>query len=263
MLSKADLSFIRALGKASERRASGLFVAEGSKLVHDMLGSFACAALVVSQAQWVYLEPRIQELEPQMRPQRVEIVPESFDFGRISSLRTPQPALALLYLPQLGSLEPLHRSSELLLLLDGVQDPGNLGTILRTADWFGVRHVLLAPGSADAFSPKVVQASMGALCRVHTIRLEAGSASFLSAYRGEVYGTFLDGTSLYTLPPSRSETGGRLLVMGNEGQGISPEVEHFVTQRVFIPPYAPEGMGSESLNVAIATAICLSELRRP
>ncbi|MDO4692761.1 MAG: RNA methyltransferase [Porphyromonadaceae bacterium] len=261
MLSKSDLAFIRSLSKSSERRIHGLFVAEGIKLVHDMLGSFACALLVAKSKEYAQLSEAIERLPSSMRPVRCEIVNESFDFGKISSLKSPQPTLALFLLPELKT-DNLYTSQELALLLDNVQDPGNLGTIIRTADWFGISHVVLSSGCADPFSPKVVQATMGALCRVRTPRLHGATSEFLSQYRGQVYGTFLDGEPIYQMGLSSNQPEGQLLVMGNEGNGISPEVERYISKRIYIPPYSSAGMGSESLNVAIATAICLSEFRR-
>lgn len=262
MLTKADIQSIKALSKASERRTSGLFVAEGVKLVRDMLGFFACSLLVIDEASSPQWQKQIASLSPEMRPKRTEILPNNFDFSRISGLKTPQPALALLQIPQYNPTD-FFSSNTLMLYLDDVQDPGNLGTILRTADWFGVRDVVLSRGSADPFSPKVVQASMGALSRIRATRLAMPSADFLSHYKGEIYGTFLNGTNLYEEDLSTPYNKGQMLVMGNEGNGISPEVEQYVGKRLCIPAHTIEGMATESLNVAVATAICLSELRHP
>lgn len=261
MLSKPDLAFIRSLSKASERKVHNLFVAEGIKLVHDMLGSFACALLIVKPKEYNLLSKRIGELPLELRPESCEVVSDSFDFSKISSFKSPQATLALFHLPEL-SVERLYASQELVLLLDNVQDPGNLGTIIRTADWFGIGNVVLSSGCADPFSPKVVQATMGALCRVHTPRLQGDTRDFLAHYRGLVYGTFLDGEPIYQMGLSTDIPDGQLLVMGNEGNGISPEVKPYISKRIYIPPYSSDGVGSESLNVAIATAICLSEFRR-
>lgn len=263
MLSKSDIAFIKSLHRASARREHGLFVAEGTKLVHDMLGYFRCQLLVASESAYSTLNARLADLPQRLHPRRTEQVTDGFPFERISALHTPQPLLALFELPEY-SLESLSTEHDLALLLDEVQDPGNMGTIIRTANWFGVRHILLTEGCADAFSPKVVQASMGALSQVATVRLEQPTEHFLSSYSGRIYGTFLDGSDLYAPGTISNEDHPRLLIMGNEGKGIRSSLEAYITDRLYIPPYTPiEELASESLNVAIATAICLSELRHP
>jgi RNA methyltransferase, trmH family len=186
-------------------------------------------------------------------------VPESFDWGRISSQRQPQPLLGVFALPQEDEGSPI--ASGVSLLLDRIQDPGNLGTIIRTADWFGIEHLYLAPGTADPFAPKVVQATMGALTRVKIHRL-SDTVTFLKGFSGPRLGTFLGGEDLYTteLPTGKDEP--VLLIMGNEGQGIHPDLELHIDRRITIPPYPAENSHTESLNVAIATALLLGELRR-
>jgi TrmH family RNA methyltransferase len=148
-------------------------------------------------------------------------------------------------------------NNSLVLALDRVQDPGNLGTIIRVADWMGVDTIIASRDTVDVFNPKVVQATMGAIARVkvHYVDLP----QFLSSLTDiPIYGTFLDGTNIYTTP--LSPTG--IVIMGNEGQGISPEVEKLVNAKILIPSYPPERPTSESLNVATATAITLAEFRR-
>lgn len=259
--SRAEIQYILSLSKARERKAEGLFVAEGLKLCADMLGAFPCALLVGTSQALQGLSPVLSALGSGA-VERIICVPQSFDFSRISSLRTPQGLLALFALPELGAGQTLGQAKGLSLLLDGVQDPGNLGTILRTADWFGLRQVWLSSGSVDPYSPKAVQASMAALSRLQVHRLSVPTAEALQGYPGRIYGTFLEGESLYSAAlPTRADEP-CLLVMGSEGSGISPEVERLVTHRITIPPYSPEALGSESLNVGIATALCLGELRR-
>lgn len=259
MLSKAEIKQIKELQHSRTRQELGLFVVEGHKLVGDMLGAYACKLMVATKESYELIQHKLTNLKPELRPQRVELVETSFDFGRISGMRSPQSILALYELPTRElSLEPSPKG--LSLLLDEVQDPGNVGTIIRTADWFGIDRVYLSIGCADPYSPKVLQATMGAMSRVEVISLSDTSA-FLSAYRGEVLGTFLEGESIYTLP-AKEESEAQLLVLGNEGKGISPEVSRYVSRRITIPPYKAHGTGSESLNVATASAICLSELRR-
>lgn len=240
MLTKADIKRIRSLGDKAGRSALGLFVAEGEKLVGELLAS----------------DFRVREVF------RVGENVSASEMSRLSFLRTPTPVLAVAEIPSF----PFFRDSGnvpggLCLALDDVQDPGNVGTIVRLADWFGVRDIFCSPGTADCWSPKVVQATMGAILRVrvHYGPLE-GLLSAASAAGIPVYGTFLEGDDIYrcNLPPD-----GGIVVMGNEGKGISPPVAGLVSHKLYIPPY-PRGMGptSESLNVATATAITLSEFRR-
>ena len=259
MLSKAELKTIRSLHDTKGRTAEGSFIAEGLKVIEELLGAFPCSLLIVSLALADEAEARLLRLPPEARPQRVEVVPESFDWGRISTLRQPQGALAVFVLPATMRTNAMAEGAAgagatpagLSLFLDRVQDPGNLGTILRSADWFGVQDVFLAAGTADPYAPKVVQATMGALARVRLYRV-SDSLAFLRGYEGE---------DLYTatLPPTSSP---RLLIMGNEGQGIHPEIASIVGRRLTIPAYPRDREHTESLNVAIATSLLLAELRR-
>lgn len=258
MLSKADQKRIKALQERKARAAEGCFVAEGLKLTEELLGHFACELLVLPEQRYPELEPLLKGLPQGTTPQRLELVPESFDWTCISGLKQPQPQLAVLRLPQLSApKEP----EGLCLFLDRVQDPGNLGTILRTADWFGIEHIYLAPGTADPFAPKVVQATMGALTRVQLHRLRDTTA-FLEGFQGERLGTFLGGEDLYSATLPTGQDAPVLLIMGNEGQGIHPDLEPYIDRRITIPPYPIERTHTESLNVAIATALLLGELRR-
>ena len=259
MLSKAELKTLKSLHESKGRSAERLFLAEGLKLIAELLGAYSCALLVVSEELESEVKALLSTYPPKEYPKRIEVVPRSFEWGRISSLRQPQGAMAAFSLPEMNEGFP-PTPSGLSIFLDRVQDPGNLGTILRTADWYGVRDVFLAPGTADPYAPKVVQATMGALARVRLHRLSE-PLSFLRKYEGELLGTFLGGEDLYTakLPSSDASA---LLIMGNEGQGIQPEIEALVQRRLTIPPYPRGGGHTESLNVAIATAILLSELRR-
>ncbi len=258
-LTKKEIQRVTSLSKAKERKAQKLFVAEGYKLVRDMLGAFALKELFVSESLLADLEPQLQALSAEERKQ-VRVLPDSFDFARLSSQKTPQPALAVFALPSY-ELDEVFQAKGLVLFLDSIQDPGNLGTILRTADWFGIEHIVCREGTADAFAPKVVQATMGALSRVQVHRLSISSKEFLEQFEGEKLGTFLEGENIYAQDFQESATKKRLLIMGNEGQGISQEVAPYVDTKLTIPTFGAS-TGSESLNVAIATAICLSELKR-
>ena len=151
----------------------------------------------------------------------------------------------------------------MLLALDGVQDPGNMGTILRIADWFGIRDVVCSEHTADCFNPKVVQATMGAIFRVrfHYADIPALAEAAIEA-GGHVYGTFLDGENIYRKNLDCGMDSPSVIVIGNESAGISPEVASMVTERLFIPPYPADDPGSESLNAAVATAVTIAEFRR-
>ena len=259
MLSKAEIKDIRSLHDAKGRSSQQRFIAEGIKLTGEMLGAFPCELLLADEETARDIGRQLDKLPQALRPKRIEVVPESFDWGRVSSQRQPQPLLGVFALPQENEGSPI--ASGVSLLLDRIQDPGNLGTIIRTADWFGIKHLYLAPGTADPFAPKVVQATMGALTRVKVHRL-CDTVTFLKGFSGPRLGTFLGGEDLYTteLPTGKDEP--VLLIMGNEGQGIHPDLEPHIDRRITIPPYPAENSHTESLNVAIATALLLGELRR-
>ena len=251
MLSKAKIKLIQSLEHKKNRREEGLFVAEGPKVVGDLLPHFTCR-LLVAEATWLSSHRDIQA---------AEIIEATADELRKSSfLKAPQQVLALFELPS----HPVPHSideGELCLALDDVQDPGNLGTIIRVADWFGIRHIFCSRGTADAFSPKTIQATMGAIARVKTHYVDL--PEYLQSLRETspqtpFYGTFLEGTNIY----KETLTTGGIIIMGNEGKGISKQVQQLVTHKLLIPNY-PEGCAtSESLNVAIATAITCAEFRR-
>jgi len=156
-------------------------------------------------------------------------------------------------------LGTVHADEELVLALDEVQNPGNLGTIVRLADWFGIGDIVCSSGTADCFNPKVVQATMGAILRVRVHYTDLPRFLAEAAGRGTpVYGTFLEGDNIYDAPLTR----GGIVVMGNEGRGVTPETARTVTRKLFIPPYPADRHGSESLNVAMATGIVCAEFRR-
>ena len=247
MLSKAKIKLIKSLELKKFRQSEGLFVAEGSKIVGDLLPRFHCRLLAATD-EWFLKNPHPKADEA--------VAATDEELRKASFLKNPQHVVALFEIPH-SSPEGLPEHS-LALALDNVQDPGNLGTIVRIADWFGIRQIVCSEGSADAFSPKVIQATMGAIARVriHYTPL----AAWLQSLPGStpVYGTFLNGKNIYSEPLSANG----VIVMGNEGNGISPEVEEHITRRLFIPSY-PEGVEtSESLNVAAATAITCAEFRR-
>lgn len=251
MLSKNKLKFIQSLEQKKRRREERAFVAEGPKVVGDLLPYFTCRTIVAT-SEWLHSHPHLQADEI------VEVTGD--ELRKASFLKTPQDVLAVFELPQTVLPSDLAER-ELCLALDDVQDPGNLGTIIRVADWFGIRHILCSIGTADAFSPKTVQASMGAIARVHVHYVDL--PHYLAAVRAAtprvpIYGTFLEGRNIY----KESLSANGIIIMGNEGNGIGRQASQHVTHKLLIPNY-PEGcVTSESLNVAIATAITCSEFRR-
>ena len=251
MLSKAKIKLIQSLEQKKKRREERLFVAEGPKVVGDLLPYFPCR-LIVAEPTWLAQHPEVRAAEV--------IEATSDELRKASFLKAPQEVLALFELPSYA-IPHDAASKELCLALDDVQDPGNLGTIIRVADWFGIRHIFCSIGTTDAYSPKTVQASMGAVARVqlHYVNLY----DFLRDIKSKnpstpLYGTFLEGNNIY----KESLTSHGIIIMGNEGNGIGKQVQELVTHKLLIPNY-PEGCAtSESLNVAIATAITCAEFRR-
>ena len=239
MITAAQIKLIRSLVRKKERDESGLFVVEGEKMVEEALRS-----------GWT--------VESVFREE--EIGPKAME--RISLLSSPSPVLALVRKPA-GIATSSVPGPGLYLALDGIRDPGNLGTILRIADWFGIDGVYASPDTVDLFNPKVVQATMGAIFRVpfHETPIPAFCKAVLAA-GGHVYGTFLDGENFYRKELSNGESAPAVIVIGNEANGISKETAACVSDRLFIPPYPADDPGSESLNAAIATAITVAEFRR-
>lgn len=249
MLSKAKIKYIRSLDLKKNRKKDNVFVAEGPKLVEELLGHFTCV-LLAAQPQWLNKNT--------IKTQASEIIETNYDdLSKASFLKTPQDVIAIFKQPSYNINSDLPEN-ELCLALDGIQDPGNLGTIIRLADWFGFEHIICSLSTVDVFNPKTVQATMGALARiqVHYVQLD----SYIKNLKENtpIYGTFLKGKSLYEQPLSTKG----LIVMGNEGNGISPEIENLVNKRIYIPNYPSQRKTSESLNVAIATSIICSEFRR-
>jgi TrmH family RNA methyltransferase len=222
MPTKAEISFVRSLADKRTREQHGLFVVEGPKMVAEALASG-------------WRVRNIYNVEDGVPPR---------DLERMSSLRTPQGVLAVVEMRDVPAT-----AAGPTLALDGIQDPGNLGTIMRTADWFGIRRIVCSPDCADRFNPKAVQASMGAIFR---IPVTYGELLFPAGT--PVYGAFLDGESIY----NTSFAPDAVVLLGSEGRGISAAAAAHVTHRITIPSFSPR---AESLNVAAAAAIICSELR--
>ena len=181
------------------------------------------------------------------------------EMKKISGLSTPSNVFALVYIPEYEITE-FESQKSLTLALDDIQDPGNLGTIIRLADWFGIDNIICSQGTVDAFSPKVIQSCMGAISRVKVIycNLEETLRDLKAKQNLSIYGTFMEGENIYSA--NLSSTG--VIVMGNEGNGISPDIEKIISRKIHIPAFTTDRTVVESLNVAMATAIVCSEFRR-
>ena len=279
MISKNKQKLLRQLEQKKHRAATGLFVAEGPKVVGDLLAIGPAETLIATE-EWATLHPDAETKE--------WIIVNEDELRRVSFLQHPQQVMGIFPLPKrygkgcrianpaehscgrIANPPELcekeedmeeairHITSELCLALDGVQDPGNVGTIIRIADWFGIQHIYCSPDTADAYSPKVVQATMGSIARVEVVYTDLNLLATRLPKGTPVYGTVLDGEDLYSTPL----TPHGLLVMGNEGKGISAGMTSRLTHRLLIPPYPAGRATADSLNVAIATAICCAEFRR-
>lgn len=236
-MTSAEIKYVRSLSQKKFRDEYGVFTAEGEKLVEEALASGF-------EVEKVY---------------RMADIGESA-MARITGLSSPSPALAVIRRPK-DLNDGYVPVKGLFLALDGIRDPGNLGTIIRTADWFGIDAIFCSPDTVDCFNPKVVQATMGAIFRVkiHYTPIPDFCKAVTGA-GGRVYGTFLEGTNIYEYDLCNGENAPSAIVVGNEANGISSQTAACVSDRIFIPPYA--GRSSESLNAAVATAITVSEFRR-
>ncbi len=240
------IKWVFSLSQKKNRDKEGCFVAEGTKCVIDTLGHFKLKYLFATNS-W------IAEYGERIDAEATEVSRVQMD--RMSMLKTASSVLAVY---EMNSIQkPVGLESQLVLVLDGVQDPGNLGTIMRVADWFGIRQIFCSKDTVDVYNPKTVQATMGAISRVAVAYCNLVDL-FEENPQMPILGTFLDGENIYNkeLPQSG------FVVMGNEGKGISPDIEKCVTQKLLIPSYPVGVPTSESLNVGTATAIVLSEFRR-
>ena len=239
MISKSLLKQIKSLELRKFRKESGLFVAEGGKTVQDLIDlGLDCTAIIATE-QWL----KSHKLNTRTA---VSVVSEE-DIKKASFLRTPQGVLAL-FKQQQHIIDLTTPERELCLALDNIQDPGNMGTIIRIADWFGIKNIYCSNGTVDIYNPKTIQATMGAIGRVkvHYTDLPALIKSLANS------------THIYSHQLSNKG----LIIMGNEGNGISDECGKLIKERLLIPSYPADCNTSESLNVSVATAIVCSEFRR-
>ena len=244
MLSKSQISFIKSLHHKKFRKEHQLFIVEGIKSITEFIHS-------PYNVQSIYCVTDASTKFTNLKQKQKVFEITTSDLQKISALQTPQEALAVVEIPQ-NPESVLLETKKITLVLDGIQDPGNLGTIIRTADWFGFDQIICSENTVEAYNPKVVQATMGSLSRVKINYLDL--PAFLKQTPLPKIGTLLNGKNLYQMEWPKEG----LLVLGSEGQGISEEVKTTLTEKVTIP-----GAGhTESLNVGVAAAICCSEIKR-
>ncbi|RBQ02231.1 TrmH family RNA methyltransferase [Pedobacter miscanthi] len=245
MLSKSQISFIKSLHQKKYRKEHGLFIVEGIKSIKEFINSSYHIHTIFYNSEQYNLLPKL--------PANINLFEvKNAELDKISTLQTPQGFLALVHIPKNKQLDQKELKNQFTLVLDGVQDPGNMGTIIRTADWFGFKNIICSLDSVEVFNPKTVQATMGSLARVNIF--ETDLPAFLTDNKLPVFGALLDGESIY-----KTQWGNEgLVILGNEGKGISPEVIKKINKPVTIPRIGE----AESLNVAVSAAIFCAELVR-
>ena len=252
MVSKSTIKLIKSLAQKKFRTKEKLFLVEGDKNVLETLKSnysveklFAIKSFISSHSE-----------DCKKAKELIEI--EYLELNKASLLKTPQNCLAICKLPERQDF-PEETKNNLSIFLDDIQDPGNLGTIIRICDWFNVEYLFCSPNTVDMYNPKVIQASMGSFCRIQTYEASFNEIENFSASKNiPIYGAFLEGENIYkqSLPQKA------ILVMGNEGNGIQEEIEKKILNKIRIPEFSSEGNGAESLNVSVATSIICSEFKR-
>lgn len=248
-LSQSTLKYIKSLQLQKFRQKYNNFLAEGDKIVSEIIQQLpSTIEQIYAVPEWINAK---QNFLPAIKHKVQEITTE--ELKKISGLVTPNQVLAIVQHPGFG-LDADRVQTDFTLYLDNIQDPGNMGTILRIADWFGIPHVICSPNCVEVFSPKVVQASMGAFLRVKTVEktLVEVKAAFPDL---PIYGAVLDGTNIFEMALEKRG----ILVIGNESKGIAKETEAYLTHRIAIP--AAPGGGAESLNAAVATGIIVAVFR--
>lgn len=249
MLSKAKIKWINSLSLKKNRDEARLFVAEGMKIVSELLPVLKCKFLVYVE-EGGFIPAKTGKID------EIELVSEN-ELKKISSQKTPQGVIAVFERPS-SQINISSLKNQLSLALDDIQDPGNLGTIIRLADWFGISDIFCSLHTTDIYNSKTIQSTMGAIARVRVHYVDL--AEFLKNLDKNipVYGTFMDGENIY----ENNLTPNGIIVMGNEGNGISEDVAKYISKRLLIPNFSSNSSTSESLNVSVATAITVAEFRR-
>ncbi len=245
MLSKSQIGFIKSLHQKKYRKEHGIFIIEGIKSIIEFIPSDY-------QIHSIYFLTQYQSLLPKL-PANIKLFEVTgTELDKISTLQAPQGILALVNTPETTTFDKSSLRNSFSLIIDGIQDPGNLGTIIRTADWFGFKNVICSPNTVEVYNPKTVQATMGSLCRVNVTYQEL--PELLKDINIPVFGAMLNGNSLYE---TQWGTEG-LVILGNEGKGVSPEIIDLIDRPVTIPRVG----GAESLNVAVSAAIFCADISR-
>ena len=253
MLSKNKVSYILSLQKKKAREEERVFIIEGDKLVKEFLSARTKVITLIAKPEFLNSLPLVHK-------QGIgEIIPASYDdLKKISSLKTPHNALAIVRMPEI-SMNPDDLKKGLVVALDFIQDPGNLGTIIRAAAWFGIRYIYCSQNCVDVYNPKVIQASMGAILHVKVFFTDL-QVLFKTAQKNEIkiYGAMLEGDSIYSHKLGKNG----IIFLGNESKGISEELIPFITDRIMIPRINETGSGIDSLNVSMAASVIFSEFTR-
>lgn len=257
MISSAQLKLLRSLGQKKYRDLHRLFIIEGEKMVMELAessqGNRFQIREIYATPEWIERHP-----SPMNDPNTPICEAAPSEIKKVSNLVTPQPVIALVSMPK-ASFDAEELLNSPVLAFESIRDPGNLGTIIRTADWFGIRHIVCTTDSTDLFNPKVVQSTMGAISRVQVHYLEIESLLKSREMQSKtVLGTFMEGENIYE---TSLETDS-LILFGNESHGLSGRFDPYISRRISIPSFSPDGKGSESLNVASSVAVICSELRR-
>jgi len=253
MISKNQAKFIISLQKKKERDEAKLFVIEGDKLVKEFLASGVQVKTLIAKPEFLSALP--EDLISSVN--NIETVSYE-ELKHISTLKTPHNALAVVPMPD-HKMDTVNILKELSVALDFVQDPGNLGTIIRASAWFGIRNIICSPDCVDVYNPKVIQASMGAI--LHVRIFYSGLKELLvqaNENKVPVFGTLLEGESIYT----HNLDNKGIILLGNESKGISEELVPFITEKIMIPKFNDARFGIDSLNVSMAASVVLSEFRR-
>ncbi len=249
-ISKATISLINSLRYPKYRNKHNLFIAEGQKIITEIL---------ISDYKINSIIFNLSKTEPAEYRGIKTFTCTDDEMKKISNLKNPPPVLALVNLP-IKELNINQLKNDLCIAVEDIQDPGNLGTLVRICDWFGIKNIICSKNSVDIYNPKTIQATMGSFVRVNVFYEDFNL--FLSEYKSKiknpVYGTFLDGENIYKTDLPKSA----LLLLGNEGHGISKQTESFIDKRLFIPPLDKHGNHAESLNISVAAGIICSEFRR-
>ena len=253
MVSRNKMNFIVSLQKKKAREEEKLFIIEGDKLVKEFLAAKIPAKILVAKSEF------LNSLTLVHRQSIPEIITASYDeLKRMSTLKTPHNALAVIEMPDV-SMDLPTLNNELTVALDCIQDPGNLGTIIRAAAWFGIRNIFCSEESVDVYNPKVIQSSMGAILHVNVFYTDIRKLLESARSNGiKIYGTVMKGKSIY----SSRLSGTGIILFGNESKGISDDLLPFITDRIMIPKINKESPGIDSLNVSMAASVVFSEFTR-